>query len=127
MSAPTHRLQKEKEVNASTTSIASSPVAGVAVAPISGFVQRVVAAAAGTTSGTITISVQINGGSDICGGGLQIAAGSNARAGSVFELNPIGTTNPFVQISEGDLISWTPSGGTGSAIAGAFGLVIRRA
>jgi hypothetical protein len=88
------------------------------------------AAAGGTTTGgtPITVAVAINGGSDICGGGLQIATGTGARAGSVFELNMIGgSTNPAAQIFEGDLISWTPSGGTGASIPGAFGLVIRKA
>jgi hypothetical protein len=117
---------KELEVQASTTSIATTPVAGAAVAPVGGFIQRVMAAPGGTTTGTISIAVSVNNGSDITGGNLTIAAGSNARAGSVFEFPTIGTTNPAVQVFEGDIITFTPSGGTGSSIAGAFGAVIRK-
>jgi hypothetical protein len=121
-----HR-NREKEVNAASPSIGLSPVAGVAVAPISGFIQRVMAAPGGTTTGTITVAVAINGGSDIANSLLTIAPGSNARAGTVVELNPLGSTLPYAAVSEGDCITFTPSGGGGSSISGAFGCVIRRA
>jgi hypothetical protein len=112
----------------STTSIATSAVAATAIAPVAGYVQRVMAAAGGTTSGTITVTVAINNGADIAGGALTIAAGSNARAGTIVELPLAGAgSTSGVFVNEGDCITFTPSGGTGSGIPGAFALVIRPA
>ncbi len=125
MSVPQNRVQNEVEVCESTTSIASSPVAAYGVAPVSGYVQRVMASAAGTTTGTITVAVTINGGSDVCNGTLTIPAGSG-NVGSVVELPLVGAgVTSAVFVNEGDLIKFTPSGGTGTNIGGAFALVIR--
>jgi hypothetical protein len=82
------------------------------------------ACAAGTTTGTITVAVAVNGGSDICGGGLTIAAGTGARAGSVMEFAGVGSASG-VYVAEGDCITFTASGGTGATIQGGFSLVIR--
>lgn len=109
---------------ASTSSIGATPVAGVTIASVSGFVQRVMASAGGTTTGTIAVAVSINGGSDITGGGLTIAAGTGARAGSVMEFAMTGSSSG-VFVNEGDHISFTPSGGGGATIPGAFALVVR--
>jgi hypothetical protein len=107
----------------STTSIAATPVAATAVSPCSGYIRRGYAAAGGTTTGTITVAVTVNGGSDIFGGALTVAAGTGARAGSSASLPMQGSSAVF--INEGDQITFTPSGGTGSSIPGAFTLVIR--
>ncbi|MGX1362580.1 hypothetical protein [Bradyrhizobium elkanii] len=107
-----------------TTSIGTTPVAATAIATESGWVQRVMAAAGGTTSGTTAVAISINGGSDITAGALTIAAGSNARAGSILEFAGVGTASG-VYVNEGDCITFTPSGGTGASIPGAFALVIR--
>ena len=110
----------------STTSIATTPVAVSAIAPVAGYVQRGMAAAAGTTTGTVTVAVSINNGSDIFNSTLTVAAGSNARAGTVVELPLLGAgTTSGVFVNEGDCITFTPSGGTGASIGGAFSLVIR--
>jgi hypothetical protein len=110
----------------STTSIGATPVAASAIAPISGYIQRVMAAAGGTTTGTITVSFAINGGSDIANSACTIAAGTGARAGTVVELalNGAGTTSG-VYVNEGDFISMTPASGGGASIPGAFAVVIR--
>jgi hypothetical protein len=118
------RPLNEAPLAASTSSIATTPVAGVTVATESGYVQRVMAAAGGTTTGTIAVAVSINGGSDITGGGLTVAAGTGARAGSVMEFAMVGASSG-VFVNEGDFISFTPSGGTGATIPGAFALVVR--
>lgn len=107
----------------STTSIATTPVVVVAVAPCSGILVKVAAAAGGTTTGTTTVAVAINGGSDVAGGLLTVAAGTGARAGTTVELAKNGVNAPTV--NEGDLISFTPSGGTGASIPGAFVAVVR--
>lgn len=124
MALPLNRSNKEEAVGASTSSIGATPVAACCMAPKSGIVERVMAAAAGTTTGTIAVAVSINNGADITGGGLTIAAGSNSRAGSVFEFATVGTASG-VSITEGDSVVFTPSGGGGASIQGSFAIVIR--
>lgn len=120
------RPMNEVTVSEGTTSIGATPVAAQAVVPTAGYVQRCFAAAAGTTTGTITVAVAINGGSDICNSLLLIAAGTGARAGSVIELGTVGAgTTDGVWVNEGDCVTFTPSGGGGSTIGGAFSLVVR--
>jgi hypothetical protein len=124
MSVPSPRPVKDEAIGCNTTSIGATPVAACTIAPKSGYVQRVMAAAAGTTTGTIAVAVSINNGADITGGALTIAAGSNSRAGSVQEFPGVGTTSG-IPIIEGDSVVFTPSGGGGASIPGSFGLVIR--
>lgn len=107
-----------------TTSIGASPVACTAIATDSGWVQRVMAAAGGTTTGTVAVSITINGGSDITAGALTIAAGTGARAGSIMEFPGVGSSSG-VFVNEGDCVTFTPSGGGGASIPGAFALVVR--
>ncbi len=121
MTLPTPRPFQEETLCESTTSIATTPVAASAIVPRAGVIERVMAAAGGTTTGTIAVSVAVNGGSDITGGNLTIAAGTGARAASVYELGML----DGVAVNEGDLITFTPSGGTGSSIPGAFAVVLR--
>ncbi len=118
------RPVNDVDFNASTSSIGATPVAGMATASVSGFVQRIIATAGGTTTGTIAVAVAINGGSDITGGGLTVAAGTGARAGSVMEFAMTGASSG-VFVNEGDCIVFTPSGGGGATIPGAFALVVR--
>ena len=109
-----------------TTSVATTPVNVTMVAPCSGYIQRVVGAVGGTTSGTITTTVVVNGGSDICGGNFTIAAGTGARAGVIYELALIGAgVTGGVAVNEGDCIVFSPTGGTGNTIQGGFCCVIR--
>jgi hypothetical protein len=118
------RPQNEASLQCATASIGASPAAGSCVATNAGQIQRVFASAGGTTTGTISVSVQINNGSDITNGLLTIAAGSGSRPASVLEFQSnIGTG--AVYVNEGDCIVFTPSLGGGSAIPGSFGCVIR--
>jgi hypothetical protein len=119
------RPTNEASLQCATTSIATTPVAASTVSSNAGLLQRVTAAAAGTTSGTIAIAVSINNGSDVTSGLFTIPAGTGVRAGTVMEFNLIGTTNPAPFVNEGDIITFTPSGGGGASIPGAFGAVIR--
>ena len=107
-----------------TTSIATTPIAAVFVAPCAGILRKIYAAAGGTTSGTITVAAVVNNGSDVTAGALTIAAGSNARNGSNIDLPKVGTS--AVIVAENDIITLTPSGGTGANIPGAFSIVIRK-
>ncbi len=126
MPIPVNRPLNEAAMCEGTTSIATAPVVAVMCVPIAGFVERVMAAAGGTTTGTINVAVSINGGADITGGNLNVAAGGGARAGAVWELgvNGAGATDG-VWVNEGDILTFTPSGGTGNSIPGAFTAVIR--
>ena len=126
MPLPVNRPLNEATITESTTSLATSPIAVTGVAPVSGYVQLVMAAAGGTTTGTVNVTVSINGGADIAGGNLNIPAGSGARAGNVWELGVSGGgATDGVWINEGDQVTFTPSGGSGTSISGAFALVIR--
>jgi hypothetical protein len=113
----------ETDHQAQTTSIATAPVAASCVITNAGYISRLTAAAGGTTTGTISVSVSVNGGSDITGGNLTVAAGTGARNGGVLELPVAIGTCYFV--NEGDQVSFVASGGTGASIPGAFGLVVR--
>jgi hypothetical protein len=110
---------------ASTLSIATSPVPAVAVAPASGYVKKVIGAAAGTFTGTAAVAVSINGGPDIFGGNFELPAQTGPEQGAVAELTLVGDSSVFV--TEGSVITFTPSGGAGANIAAAFALVIRKA
>jgi len=121
MTLPTPRPFQEEPLCESTTSIATTPVAASAIVPRAGIIERVMAAAGGTTTGTIAVAVAINGGSDITGGNLTIPAGTGARAASIYELGVI----DGVAVNEGDLITFTPAGGTGASIPGAFAAIVR--
>jgi hypothetical protein len=123
MSLPTPRPYHDVVLAESTTSIATTPLVASAIAPRAGTIERIYAAAGGTTTGTIAVAVTVNGGSDITGGNLTIPAGSGARAASVYEAGMVGAAP--VAVNEGDLITFTPSGGTGSNVPGAFAAVIR--
>lgn len=124
MAYPSQRPLNEEVITESTTSIATTPVAVAAIAPCSGYIHRVFAGAGGTTTGTITVAVAINGGSDICGSALTIAAGAGTLNSTPYIFPLTGANAQFV--NEGDYITFTPSGGTGSSIPGAFSLVIRK-
>lgn len=125
MSLPAiHPTLEETFLAEGTTSIATTPVAAVIVSPIAGILSAVLASAGGTTTGTIAVSVIINGGSDITSGGLTIAAGTGARNNPSFGLPKVGIHANYV--NEGDVITFTPSGGTGASIPGAFAAIIRQ-
>lgn len=124
MSLPPNIPFNDVFLSEGTTSIAASPVAAVVVVPAAGVLRKVYAAAGGTTTGTIAVAVSVNGGSDITGGALTIAAASNARNNPGLDLPKIGASS--IAVAEGDIITFTPSGGTGASIPGAFTAVIRK-
>jgi len=125
MSLPAiHPILKEIFLAEGTTSIGATPVAAVIVSPVNGNISAVLAAAGGTTTGTIAVAVSINGGADITGGLLTIAAGSNARNNPSFPLPKVGAS--VHSVSEGDVITFTPSGGGGASIPGAFTAIIQQ-
>lgn len=119
------RPYNEAHMCESTTSIAASPVAANMIVPTAGYIQRCLASSTGTTTGTITVAVTVNGGSDICNSLLLIPPGSG-NVPAIIELNLVGAgSTSGVFVNEGDTVVFTPSGGTGSSIGGAFAAVIR--
>src|SRR5947209_16787110 len=121
MALPNVRPLNEWVVTAKSASIGSTPVAAFCVAPVKGRVVRTFVVTEGTLTGTLAVSVGINGGSDIGAGGLSVAAGA---AGSTASDTPANAAGNAI-VNEGDTIAFTPSGATGSSIPGCFHAVIR--
>jgi hypothetical protein len=117
MVLPIDRPVNDQLVYARTASIGATPAAGSTVATKRGRIQRAFAVSEGASSGTVTISVAINGGSPI--GSFSFTGGSNAIGSG--EISP-GTA---AEVVEGDLITFTPSGGSGATIPGHFYAAIR--
>jgi hypothetical protein len=118
---------REIPVDAQSTSLTTNPVAAAAIAPVSGYIVRCGAGITGANASIVTVAVAINGGTDICGGNLTIASSTStaARNNPLFEIPEIGAgTTSGVKIEEGDVITFTPSGSTSAAAAGAFVAVI---
>jgi len=109
---------REEVVYARTTSIGDSPAAGSTCAITRGYIQRAFAFSEGASSGTITITIAINGTSfgtfSFTGANNAVGSGEFAQSGA--------NAMPVV---EGDLITFTPSGGGGATIPGHFYAVIR--
>jgi hypothetical protein len=123
MSLPNVRPVNEWTVDSYCSSIGATPAAISVVAPVKGRIVRTLAVSNGTTTGTIAIAVGINAGSDIGAGALAIAAGSGGVAAEDFPANAGGNA----QVNEGDVVTFTPSGGGGSNVPGWFCAVIREA
>jgi hypothetical protein len=121
MSLPNVRPVNEWGIDTYCASIASAPNAVSVVAPVKGKIVRTLAVSNGTTTGTIAIAVGINGGSDIGAGSLGITPGAGGVSAEDFPTNAGGNA----VVNEGDVITFTPSGGTGSNISGYFAAVIR--
>jgi hypothetical protein len=126
MALPVHHKRLETELNCASPSIGASPVSAVVIATNSGFISRILCAPGGTTTGTIQIACSVNNGADILNGNLTVAAGTGARAGSVYEFPAYSPASPRTFVNEGDLIVLTPSLGGGASIPGAFGVVVQK-
>lgn len=119
MTIPFRRALNEIYLTAYTPSVAASPVAASVVVPAKGRLKRTYAVSGGVTTGTCSIAVKINGGAET-GTPLAIPAGSGGV--SAFDNTKFGVGN----VNEGDVISFTPSGGTGASIPAFFIAVIAK-
>src|SRR5262245_45993842 len=117
MALPPNRPVSDQAVVARTTSIGASPAAGSTVATKKGRIQRAYAFSEGASTGTMAVAVAINGGTSL--GSISFTGGANA-SGSI-EFGP----SSGAEVNEGDLITFTPSGGGGATIPGHFYAVIR--
>jgi hypothetical protein len=117
MALPTPRpLSDGSGIYARTTSIGGTPVAGATVAIEKGRLQRAFAFSEGASSGTITVTVAING---VAAGSFSFTGGTNAFGSGEFA--PSGA----VEVVEGDIITFTPAGGAVINIPGHFYAIIR--
>jgi hypothetical protein len=121
MTLPNVRPVNEWTVTCKTASVGSTPATAWCVAPVKGRIVRTYAVLEGTIAGTAAIAVGINGGPDIGTGALSIAAGGAGTGASDAPANPAGSA----AVNEGDFISFTPSGATGSNIPATFHAVVR--
>jgi hypothetical protein len=122
MTLPNPHPFNETVVTCKTASVGTSPVAAWCVAPVRGRVVRTYAVLEGTITGAnAAIAVAINGGADIGTGALSIAPGAAGTGASDLPSNSAGSA----QVNDGDFISFTPSGATGSNIPATFHAVIR--
>jgi hypothetical protein len=117
----------EVSLDGTTTSIATTPVSINFVSPISGWLCRGYVNAFGTTTGTVTCAVKINGGAtDVFNGGLTLPAGSGTANNPGVDIPLVGAgTTSGVYVSEGDAVVCSFSGGTGASIPGAVSLMLR--
>jgi len=121
MALPVNEPNNEAVVSCKTASVATSPAAAYCVAPVKGRVVRTFGVLEGTiTTAAAAIAVAINGGANIGAlsipvGGAGTAAGDAPSAAGVAK-----------DVQEGDVISFTPSGATGTSISATFHAVIRK-
>jgi len=125
----THPMLQERYLHTSTNSIASTPLAAVIRAPFRGKITLCTGVAHGgfTTDCSVAIAIipVVAGGSApgsgtaITGSPLVLTA-SNSAAGTSATMTPTAAN----LVNEGDLISFTPSGSTGTTIGGTFGIVL---
>jgi hypothetical protein len=121
MTLPNVRPVNEWTVTCKTASVGTTPAAAWCVAPVKGKIVRTYAVLEGTITGTAAIAVGVNGGADIGTGALAIPAGAAGTGASDAPANAAGSA----AVNEGDFISFTPAGATGSGIPATFHAVIR--
>jgi len=120
MANANNRPLAEYPLVAKTASIGATPAVAYAVVPFRGKIVRTYVVSEGAATGAIAVAVAINGGSNI--GALSIAAaGAGVSASDVPGVNGVSK-----DVKEGDVISFTPSGGAGATIPGHFVAVIKR-
>jgi hypothetical protein len=106
--------------SAHCSSIGGSPVATYIYAPFRGQLMRIDAVVHGTiTTADCSVAVAVNG-TAISGSPMTISV-SGAGAGQVATLTPTSPT----YVNDGDYITITPSGASGSNIAATFSAAIK--
>jgi hypothetical protein len=118
MALPELHPVNEAVVFAHSGQIGATPAAAYARVPFRGKVLKVGVVQSAAVTGTATVGTAVNGNA-IAGGSLSVTGGA---AGTLFTAVPTAAND----VNEDDVISFTPSGATGSA-TGAFFAVIRRA
>jgi hypothetical protein len=117
MALPELHPVSEAVVFVHSAQIGATPAAAYARVPFRGKVLKVGVVRSAAVTGTATVATAVNG--NAIGGSLSVTGGA---AGTLFTAVPTAAND----VNEDDVISFTPSGATGSA-TGAFFAVIRRA
>lgn len=129
MALPNNHTFIERAVSCSTNSIGATPLAACVRAPFRAKIATVTAVSHGTFITDCSIAVAIivspaagaapGAGTAVTGGAMTLTA-SNSAAGTTISSTP--TALNFV--NEGDIISFTPSGSTGTTIGATFTAVL---
>lgn len=115
-----HPTLKEVTVHCHSASIGGTPAAAYTRSPFRGKIVKLGVITGGTiTTADCTIATAING-TAITGGSVT-ATVSGAAAGQLFSSVPTAANS----VIEDDVISFTPSGASGSSIPGTFFAVIQ--
>jgi len=128
MALPTpHPMLLERFYSASTNSIASTPLACAIRVPFRCRINLVTGVSHGAFTTDCSVAVAIiaavaggtapGSGTAITGSPLVLTA-SNSAAGTSASMTPTGAN----VANEGDLVTFTPSGSTGTTIGGTFGI-----
>lgn len=121
MPLPIPHPLNEVVVYAFSPSVGGTPIAARAVSPVRGKVIKTGSVLyAAITTADATVAVAINGAA-VTGGGFTIPQASSA-AGDVASAVPTAANN----INEGDQISFTPSGASGTTVGANFYAIIRK-
>lgn len=122
MALPVNHPLNEVPLHCHSASIGGTPIAGYLRAPFRGKILKVGVITNGTiTTADCTVATAVNG--TAITGGSVVATVSGAAAGQLFSAIPTGAN----LVNEDDVISFTPSGASGSNIPGTFFAVIRAA
>lgn len=129
MALPNNHTFIELRVSCSTNSIASTPLAACVRAPCRARIATLTAVSHGTFTTDCAIAVAIivapaagaapGAGTAVTGGAMTLTA-ANSAAGTTISSTP--TAANFV--NEGDIISFTPSGSTGTTIGATFTAIL---
>lgn len=119
MALKLNRQMSDKSVFAKTASIGATPAIAYTVAPWNGKIVATFAVCEGAATGTIAVAVAINGGANI--GALSLTGGAGIAGSNIPAVPGVSKT-----VQEGDVISFTPSGGAGATIPGTFCALIRK-
>lgn len=130
MALPVNHPLDEQTVTTFTASIASTPLACVAIAPFRGRIVKCSGVSHGAFTTDCSVAIAIiaaatggtapGAGTAITGSPLVLTA-SNSAAGTTSSMVPTGAN----YVNEGDLIMFTPSGSTGASIGGTFSAAIQ--
>ena len=129
MAIPNNHTLQERVVHTTTNSIASTPLACVARAPMRGKIVKLGGVSHGIFTTDCSVAVAIitsvaggtapTGGTAVTGSPMVLTA-SNSAAGTSVTMIPTAANI----VNEDDLIMFTPSGSTGTTIGGTFYAVI---
>lgn len=119
MTLPTPHPLKEYHLSAYSSQIGATPATAYLAVPKKGRIVKVMGVQSAAVTGTSAIAVAINGGSAISSAALSMTGGSGGT-----EFSAVVNSTDTADVTEDDVISFTPSGATGSATA-TFTVVIR--